>query len=251
MIKIILNILLILFVFNLSFGQVMESKIKENAEFIRKEPRKEYDPPQFGHQPFLVLKVAPQYLFAQDNVFMFGGELAPPFGKFSFAADYGVGRGSWSFDKDVRNFFNDQKTKIIRGELRAYFSDLFYFYSLDMKPLGRYYSLEYTKRDISVTRLVGVSNQGSFFELKEMPIQQAEWMAHAKFGKNFLLSRWFIIDTYLGLGIKHFNVKTTDETIDTESVTRYFIDKKKRNWLPDEKGLLPSFIAGFRLCVPL
>jgi hypothetical protein len=251
MIKIIFNILLILFVFNKSFSQIFESKFDEKLELNRREPKKEYDPPKFGHQPFLVLKVSPQYLFAQDNVFMFGGELAPPFGKFSLAADYGFGRGSWNINKDVRSFFNDQKTKIIRGELRAYFSDLYYFYSLDLKPLGRYYSIEYTQRDISVTRLVGVSNQGSFFELKEIPIKQAEWMVNLKLGKNFLISRWFMIDTHVGLGLKHYNVKTSDETIDNESITRYFINKEKRNWLPNEKGLLPSFVAGFRLCVPL
>ncbi len=258
MIRIILNILIILFIFIESKGQVLNSNhlntLDENASSevkgASREPKKEYDPPQFGHQPFLVVKLSPQYLFAQDNVFMFGAELAPPFGKFSFAADYGVGKGSWNYNKDVRTFFADQKTKIIRGELRAYFSDLFYFYSLDMKPLGRYYSIEYTKKDVTMTRQIGVSNNESFFEVKDLPIQQAEWMANLKFGKNWLISRWFMIDTHFGIGVRHYDVKTTDDNIDTQTITRYLINKEKRNWLPNEKGLLPSFTAGFRLCLP-
>lgn len=221
----------------------------ETAEPSRKKPL------GFTHQPFLLLKVTPTALFESDNVFQFGAEIAPPFGKFSFNFDYGIGKGKNSFNKFVKNNLADTETKVIRGEIRAYFSDWFPFYALDKKPFGRYYALEYMNKNITRTQPVGVSNDGSnfpgFVEIAEVPVQIKEQAIHVKIGKHFLVNRFFFIDGFVGIGPGLYKVENTGTEITNEEILHNGFSLKRKNWQVGSKGLFLSRTAGIRLCLAI
>lgn len=228
--------------------------ILQLSSFGQRKPPKEYKVPKFGHQPFLVLKLSPQDLLLKNNAFVFGGEIAPPFGKFSFALDYGKGHVKNNINADIRNDFPDQTNKIIRGEIRGYFSDWYYFHSLDMKPLGRYYALEIFQNSNNRTQtaevLVPDGNQFKVVENK-VPFTKTATGFHVKYGKNFIISRFFMIDTYIGVGAKMNKYTDQSESISDE-IAQWQNQESKYFWQPLQKTQYqPSFTAGFRLCVPL
>ncbi|MGR3809131.1 hypothetical protein [Jiulongibacter sp. NS-SX5] len=211
---------------------------------VRKKPLK------FTHQPFLLLKVTPTALLGRDNVFQYGVELAPPFGKFSFGFDYGKGKSSWSLDKEHKALFPDQETKIIRGEIRGYFSDWYPFYALDKKPFGRYYALEYAQKDISYTYRPDVILYGgnTLPSLTELDVATVERAIHVKFGNHFLISKWFFIDTFAGIGVGQYVTQTPDSEVELQNIG-FTTNRPPR--INNTKGLFLSKTAGIRLCLPI
>lgn len=207
-------------------------------------------PVSFNHQPFLLLKVSPTAVLGRDNVLQYGVELAPPFGKFSFGFDYGTGKSSWGFDKDYKAQFPDQETRIIRGEIRGYFSDWYPFYALDKKPFGRYYALEYVQRDLSYGYTPDISLYSGITIPAANTIDVAwnEKAIHVKFGNHFIVSRWFFIDAFAGIGVGQFSGRPKDIEVDQEKLPFSF---KKPERAFNTTGLFLSKTAGIRFCLPL
>lgn len=245
--KIYLKLLMVLIPVGL-FGQVAD------LESLILEPTRK-NPVTFTHQPFLLLKVTPSALFENDNVFMFGGEIAPPFGKVSFNIDYGIGSYKWSLNKFMRNNFEDSKSKIFRGEIRTYFSDWFPFYALDKKPFGRYYALEVSNKNINRTQSVAIGNGGlgfpSFVNYQKIPVQLTEQAVHFKFGKHFLINRFIFLDGFVGLGPGRYELIAPDTSLDTENIIHNNYSVNRKNWQIGTKGLFLSRTAGIRVCLAL
>ena len=214
------------------------------------------DKPDFeiNHQPFLVITASPIEIFNIHNTFMIGAELAPPFGKFSLQADYGVGSRGFNIHPGIRNNFSSLQTNIWRGELRTYQSDWFYFSDLDRKPLGRYFALEYANKDISATRESFIQQpstkfitQGSY-KLDNAKYTQNETLVNLKYGKHFLFKRFLVFDVYGGFGIRKYKVIGVDSKTVFGAYSGYW---GIGDWLPNSKGFLPNATFGFRVCVPL
>ena len=231
-----------------------QKDMNETSEATSVEPEKtQRDPIEFHHQPLLLLKFAPLAAFAHDNAFMFGAELAPPFGKFSFNFDYGKGTGKWNAHKLIRQEMPDMKTEIYKGEIRGYFSDWYPFYALDRKPFGRYWALEYGTKKVTKSPEAAIAADaiGQYAEFKKVPVVQKEQFINVKIGRHIMVRKFFFIDVYAGIGIRKYKVVSTDENFDANSVLFYSIINKWKNWLPGDKGILPNATAGFRLCLPL
>lgn len=207
-------------------------------------------PVSFSHQPFLLLKITPSAFLGRDNVFQYGVELAPPFGKFSFGFDYGKGKGSGSLNKEHKAAHPEQETKIIRGEIRGYFSDWYPFYALDKKPFGRYYSLEYVQKDISYTSIPDILLYTGMTvpAATEVNVAYQERALHVKFGNHFIITRWFFIDAFAGIGIGQYDAKPAE--FEYEQITNKFSFKRPVREF-NTKGLFLSKTAGFRLCLPI
>lgn len=208
------------------------------------------DPVSFSHQPILLLKITPTALLGRDNVMQFGAELAPPFGKFSFGFDYGKGKGSWSLNKDQKANFPEQQTRIIRAEIRGYFSDWYPFYALDKKPFGRYYSLEYVNKILNYSSLPSLRLYNNTFipAAEKVPVMGKEQALHVKFGKHFIVSKWFFIDAYAGIGVGKY--ENPAETWEQEMVKEPFSFRSPERKVGTQ-GLFLSKTAGVRLCLPL
>jgi hypothetical protein len=217
--------------------------------------QKRADQPDFeiDHQPFLVLTATPAKIFDIHNNFMLGAELAPPFGKFSLQADYGFGSRAFNVHSGVRKNYSALQTNIIRGELRTYQSDWFYFSDLDRKPLGRYFAIEYAKKDVAATRSAFVQNTSAnydsngFYKLDDDKYTQNETLINLKYGKHFLLKRFLVFDVYVGGGIRRYNVKNVNLTQKTGAFAGYL---GWGDWLPNGKKILPNGTFGFRICAP-
>jgi hypothetical protein len=215
--------------------------------------RKEYSTPKFAYPPILLLKINPTPAFEVDNMFMFGGELSPPIGKFSFNFDYGIGRGKNNVRKVIRDNFADDKINEMRFEMRAYFSDWYFFNQFDMKPFGRYYAFEYGRKNVEsfpeVIIFRGTPDNPRYYEFQKTNITRKEQSFIIKFGRNFIFSRWFMLDVYGGVGAVKYEV-TGDESLENQ-ILFYNVTRSKNNWLPNEKGWSPKFTVGVRGVLPL
>lgn len=230
----------------LAYQPMTQTKTSFNP---KKRDRKRFS---ISHQPFLVLTASPLNAFDFNNNFMVGAELAPP-GKFSLQADYGTGNGTMNINKIVREQISDMKTTIMRGELKAYFSDWHYFSNLDRKPLGRYWAIEFAKKNVDMSReavigRVHVSDEYAYYEIVKMPIKQNEQVLNLKLGTHLLLQRFVIFDLYGGIGLRKYKVSSSTKE---QNVLYYPVSTKYKNWLPNEKGILPNLCAGFRICLAL
>jgi hypothetical protein len=207
-----------------------------------------YKPISFTRQPILLLKFTPLPLFATENAFQIGAELAPPIGKFSFNFDYGTGKGKLNVDKYIRKNMPDMKTQFYRGEIRGYFSDWYPFYALDRKPFGRYWALEYAQKKINRQEVnavaIGAASLPNYAIFEKTDVLQTEQILNIKWGKNFLIHRHFFIDVYLGAGVRKYKVSSDNDLI----LHSGFISKWKF-WEVGSKGFLPNATAGFRLCL--
>ncbi len=240
--KLFLSILLLL-AFQGTQAQFM-SKVFSDLDVNRKRPV------SFYHQPFLLLKVTPTAVLGRDNVLQYGVELAPPFGKFSFGFDYGKGNSSWSFDQVQKLYHPDQETKIMRGEIRAYFSDWYPFYALDKKPFGRYYALEYVQKDLTY----GDRPVIDLYANTKVPgtglhdVTYLERAIHVKIGNHFIVSKWFFIDAFAGIGVGMYDGKQT--ALEIEQVKNPFtFGRPPRDFT--SKGLFLSKTAGIRFALPI
>lgn len=239
---------ILLFIFlvthSFAFGQFKaETEAGTNMTALKK-------PVSFSHQPFLLLKITPTAVLGRDNVFQYGMELAPPFGKFSFGFDYGKGKSSWGLNKDYIAQFPDQETRIIRAEIRGYFSDWYPFYALDKKPFGRYYALEYVQRDLAYSFTPDI-NLYSGIKVPAANSPDVAWIEkaiHLKFGNHFIVSRWFFIDTFAGIGLGQFSGQPVDIEIEKEKLPFSF---RKPERVFNATGLFLSKTAGIRFCLPL
>jgi hypothetical protein len=207
-----------------------------------------YKPISFTRQPILLLKFTPLPLFATENAFQIGAELAPPIGKFSFNFDYGTGKGKLNVDKYIRKNMPDMKTQFYRVEIRGYFSDWYPFYALDRKPFGRYWALEYAQKKINRHEVnavaIGAASLPNYAIFEKTDVLQTEQILNIKWGKNFLIHRHFFIDAYLGAGVRKYKVSSDNDLI----LHSGFISKWKF-WEVGSKGFLPNATAGFRLCL--
>lgn len=212
---------------------------------------------QFTHVPFLLLRFNPSTLFGINNTWQVGAELAPPFGKFSFAFDYGKGKGSSNFNKFIKNNMAETKNLEYRGELKMYFSDWFPFYALDKKPFGRYYSIEYINaeydRDLPAFIAKGGDLLPSYFELDNIRVVEKNQRLHLKLGKHFHLHKHLFIDVFIGAGIGKYSTSEgefEENSSDDEFAHFAFLTNKKfKN--PGETGLYFSKTGGLRIVVPL
>lgn len=216
------------------------------------------NPVTFTHQPILLLKITPTALFENDNVFQLGGELAPPFGKFSFNFDYGIGRGNQSFNSYVRNQLSDTRTKLWRAEIRTYFSDWYPFYALDKKPFGRYYAVEVFNKTLTRTQPVGIGVGGAalpnFVRLGTTPVTLTEQGIHLKFGKHFIINRFFFVDAFAGIGPGRYELTQNQAAVppvSNETVIHNGFLLNRKNWQINSKGIFLSRNAGIRLCLAL
>ncbi|WP_341227388.1 hypothetical protein [uncultured Arcticibacterium sp.] len=238
-----IRLLFCFLIFNTAQAQFF-SQTDNTLETNRKKPV------SFSHQPFLLLKVTPTAVLGRDNVLQYGVELAPPFGKFSFGFDYGKGKGDWSFNKDQKANHPEQETKIIRGEIRGYFSDWYPFYALDKKPFGRYYALEYVQKDLKYAATPNLENYGGtqVEGIGPFDVNYIERALHVKFGNHFIITKWFFIDGFVGIGVGQYSSETND--LEAVQVKNSFSFKRPSRDLAS-KGLFLSKTAGFRLCLPI
>lgn len=225
------------------WAQFGSADVSENSTVAR-------DPVSFSHQPVLLLKFTPTALIGRDNVWQVGAELAPPFGKFSFNFDYGKGKGSSSWNKSQKANHPEQKTSIFRGEIRGYFSDWYPFYALDKKPFGRYYALEFVQKNLEyesnpeVLLYTGATIPGK----KNYHVKGVERALNLKFGKHFIVNRFFFVDAFVGIGLGQYSNSPTDAEVEQEK--QAFTTKppvREFNY----KGLFLSKTAGIRLCLAL
>ncbi len=247
--KIVFVILLLNLTFQINLNaQIGNASIDGQAEVSKK-------PLNFTHQPFLLLKITPTALFETDNVFQFGGELAPPFGKFSFNFDYGKGKGSQSFNKTIKELQKDKQTTVMRGEIRMYFSDWYPFYALDKKPFGRYYAIEFMQKKIEKTEMyaygMGGTSLPDFFQFQKTALQQTNQAIHVKIGKHFKITRYFFIDGFAGLGIGRYELNSDQPEITPAQFVHTGLFTNKKVIEPNSKGLYFSKTAGFRLVLPI
>lgn len=177
-------------------------------------------PVSFNRQPFLLIKITPSAFFQKDRFLMYGVELAPPFGKFSFGFDYGKGNGTGIWRKPSSELWIDKTQTQYRGELRMYFSDWYPFYALDKKPLGRYYALEYVHTELERTDHV----QGHFLPR----FRTLEREMHLKIGKHFHVTRFFFFDLSAGGGIGLGQTRPTDSPLYTLNAYSFSFKRTKR-----------------------
>jgi hypothetical protein len=244
------RLLLILFSINV-FGQNLDLGFQlEESKSLKK-------PISFSHVPFLLLKINPSNVFGINNHLAYGIELAPPFGKFSFAFDYGVGKGSWNPNRFLRSSSLENKNTVYRGEVRMYFSDWFPFYALDKKPFGRYYAIEYVQskfeRNMEMASGVGGNQLPSFAQFRKVNFTENNQAINLKIGKHIHLSRFLFLDVFAGIGIAKFEVAENDG-IATNSSTiplhfSFLSNKKIRE--PNTNGLYFNTVSGIRLALPL
>lgn len=212
-------------------------------------------PVTFTHVPFLLLKITPSAMLGYNNVFQYGGELVPPFGKFSFSFDYGKGKGSQNASKYIRQNQSGNQNKMIRGEIRMYFSDWYPFYALDKKPFGRYYAIEYAQsqsdKDLQMATGVGGVFLPSFAKFNQVKYSEKTQAIHLKIGKHIHLNRFLFLDIFAGAGIGKFSSDAPDD-LETGSLPLHYsflTNKDLRN--PGTSGYYLSTTAGFRLALPL
>jgi hypothetical protein len=240
--KLFLSFLIIL-IFQTANAQFMSEGF-DQLGIVRKKPV------SFSYQPFILLKVTPTAVLGRDNVLQYGVELAPPFGKFSFGFDYGKGKSTWSFDKGQKLYHPDQETKIIRAEVRGYFSDWYPFYALDKKPFGRYYALEYVQKSLTYSERPTIDLYADTKVPGTGPynITYLERAIHVKFGNHFIVARWFFIDAFAGIGVGMYDSKQS--TLDIEQVENPFTFRNPPRDFTS-KGLFLSKTAGVRFVVPI
>jgi hypothetical protein len=229
------------------FAQNATSVEQSDAEMFV--PR---DPVPFTHQPFLLLRLSPLSVFRYDNILQYGVEIAPPFGKFSFVFDYGKGKGSRSFNKDVKANYKDNNSKVYRGEIRFYFSDWYPFYALDKKPFGRYYSLEYTNSTFNRVLKADLSDALKYNVNDQTPYTEKRQDLRVKLGKHFHIHKHFFIDLNAGIGVGRY-VSTVLESQFTADLKSDKIGRFSKNYVhgPNQKGFRLSSAIGLNLVVPL
>lgn len=213
------------------------------------------DPVTFTHVPFLLLKITPSAMLGYNNVFQYGGEIVPPFGKFSFSFDYGKGKGSQNASKYIRQNQSGNQNKMIRGEIRMYFSDWYPFYALDKKPFGRYYAIEYAQsqsdKDLQMATGVGGAFLPSFAKFNQVKYSEKTQAIHLKIGKHIHLHRYLFLDVFAGAGIGKFS-SDAPQDLEADSMPLHYsflTNKNLRN--PGTSGYYLSTTAGFRLALPL
>ena len=243
----IIIVYLLLFSFGLKAqnAEIESVSVAEQKSTVKK-------PVGFTHQPFLLLRLSPLTLFRYDNVFQYGVEIAPPIGKFSLVFDYGTGKGSKSFKKNVKTNYPENKTKVYHAELRTYFSDWYPFYALDKKPFGRYYALEYTnstfdrvlRSDLINALKYGIADQTSYTEKRHD--------VRVKLGKHFHLHKHLFIDLNAGTGLARYSVSELGTVVPTELLPNN-VGRFSKNYvhLPNQKGFKFSFAIGINVVVPL
>jgi hypothetical protein len=243
-----LKIVIVILCINLSvFAQYVSVADVENSE--KKVAR---DPVSFTHQPFLLFRFSPLSAFRYDNILQYGVEIAPPIGKFSFVFDYGKGNGSWAFRKDVKKNFKENASKVYRGEVRFYFSDWYPFYSLDKKPFGRYYSLEYTQSNFDRILRADLADALKYNVNDLTPYTEKRQDLRVKVGKHFHINRHLFIDLNVGLGIARYTTTTLESTFITDLKSDK-IGRFGKNYVhgPNQKGFRMSSGIGVNLVVPL
>lgn len=233
----------------------MSAAFEEESAIVRK-------PVSFTHQPFLLLKITPTSFFEADKNFRYGVEVAPPFGKFSFAFDYGKGKGNgiWR-DSNEGSFSFEESNKQYRGELKMYFSDWYPFYALDKKPFGRYYSIEYVHKILNAERPINPAYLANSFELPiiaprleydPLNTETLEQAVNLKIGKHWHLTRFLFVDTFAGLGLGVS--KTTPLSTDFDIEEGYKKQKFSFSQPVREVGSKSWFLsktAGIKLCLVL
>jgi hypothetical protein len=207
----------------------------------------------FNHVPFLLLKLNPSQMLASQNVMLYGIEIAPPVGKFSFSFDYGIGKGKFNASKYVRTNQAKNKNTEYRGEIRMYFSDWYPFYALDKKPFGRYYAIEYVKGEYQTEAEMAVGVGGmqlpNYARFQQAEIDEKREAIHLKVGKHIHLHRFLFLDIFAGLGLGRFQVAST---ANDELVPLHFAFLSNRNLhQPGTKGYFFSKTSGIRLAIPL
>ena len=83
---------------------------------------------------------------------------------------------------------------------------------------------------------------------EKVAIKGKEQAVHVKFGKHFIISRWFFIDAYAGIGLGRY--ANPAETLEQVMVKEPFSLKRPERKAGTE-GLFLSKTAGIRLCLPL
>jgi hypothetical protein len=236
----------------LCFGLLANAQYSNVAEVEKTEKKVLRDPVGFTHLPFLLLRFSPMSAFRYDNILQYGVEIAPPFGKFSFVFDYGKGNGSWAFKKDVKKNYKENSSKVLRGEIRMYFSDWFPFYAMDKKPFGRYYSLEYTNSTFDRVLRVDLADAIKYNVSDLTPYTEKRQDLRVKIGKHFHLHKHLFIDLNAGIGVAQF--KTTElESAFTTDLKSEKIGRWSKNYVhgPNQKGFRLSSGIGVNVVVPL
>jgi hypothetical protein len=222
------------------------SNLIENTESLR-------DPVKFTHVPVFLLRLSPQHAFRYDNMRVGGIELAPPVGKFSFVFDYGKGKGYQSFNKKMRQEFFNNETKMLRGEIRTYFSDWYPFYALDKKPFGRYYAIEFqqidSKRYVSddLSEFINPDQKRYFYNELRRDIR-------LKLGKHIHFHKHFFLDLNAGLGVGFYkNSEPEDMPYNGSSkfLTPKFFSKNRVHGPEYKKGVAFSSTLNLNLVFPL
>ncbi len=210
-------------------------------------------PVAFSHVPFLLLKLNPTAALERDNVIQYGAEIAPPFGKLSFAFDYGKGKGSWNINKYIRENQPENTTTVYRGEIRAYFSDWFPFYAMDKKPFGRYYALEFAHKDMKRFPMTAIGQGGTslpdYAQFEKVETHEKEYAVHVKVGRHIIIHRLLFLDIFAGIGAGRYNSVSADGEVVPILHTGFSTNRKQRQ--PDTKGYFLSTTAGIRLALPI
>lgn len=216
-------------------------------------------PVQFTHVPILLLRINPSQLFGYNNTLQYGVEVAPPFGPVSFAFDYGSGKGKGNFNKDVKNLQASNKNRELRGEIRAYFSDLYPFYALDRKPFGRYYAIEYvngtyerTLQGMSPIPVVS-SPDMELHRVEGINTVEKTHVVHLKLGRHIHLHKHLFLDVYGGLGMGFSKMTADNHVIDDYSfmpVRLNFVSNKIYE-SPKANRTFFSKTFGVRVVVPI
>ncbi len=227
------------------YAEVQNVENKEQKKTVNKSV-------PFTHLPFLLLRVSPMSLFRYDNIFQYGVEIAPPIGKFSFVFDYGTGKGSKSFRKNVKANFPENKSKVYHGELRTYFSDWYPFYAMDKKPFGRYYALEYTNSSFERVVRADILNALKYNVADKTPYSEKRHDVRVKIGKHFHLHKHLFIDLNAGIGVARFKTSTLESEV-PEALLPTNIGRFSKNYvhLPNQKGFKFSSAIGLNVVVPL
>ena len=243
----------VIFLFLVTVGSVTAQKAFSESIW-KTEGAGRKNPVTFTHVPFLLLRVNPSALAGYNNTFQFGAEIAPPVGKVSFAFDYGIGKGKNNLNKQVRALQPDNRNKEFRGEIKAYFSDWFPFYSLDKKPFGRYYSLEYINGtyDRNMGLPLGVIPAGVAWIYR--PSQEKTQVLHVKFGRHIHLHRHLFLDVYGGVGVGKSSFTTSGRDVEGErlyNIVKMDFLSDKRYESPRPRQYFFSKTLGVRIVVPL
>ena len=211
-------------------------------------------PVTFTHVPFLLLRFNPSQLVGYNNTFQFGAEIAPPVGKLSFAFDYGIGKGKHNFNPQVRTLQPDNRSKELRGEIRAYFSDWYPFYALDKKPFGRYYALEYINGTYDRQMGVPIGSPGNEPLWINRQTQEKTHVVHLKLGRHIHLHRHLFLDVYAGVGVGKSGFTSEGETLEegrlyNPAEVRFLTHQRYKQ--PRANQYFFSKTLGVRIVVPL